>query len=496
MDNSNECAEILRVGEERRDASPSIKGFLFQDLITIELILKSNNDDKIYSEWIEDIFIESPTNISVYQIKHYEKSNLDLQPIYESLFYQFVKFKLVVKNSKKEFQSRCIYYANSIKNYNSDNLVNKIEDACKHTASEKNVEIKSILSKCSKKEEREKLLLGTRDCKELIRKYSFNIEKRDIITTTCKDIKEVIYKKISPSIRKNDIVNGFQEYALKDVLLALAIQYVQNSYLYKSCDNIQERTLTKGGLISYIEDKFTSDENSITEYINGLILSCIDDMFIQISDDIDNNLEVIEIYKKIYTSTKKWLVNVLKTKLSRRKFLYFVCTAKSNEIRDTNEWILFTMYAKHITTSIRMIWKVLFDIGCCEFSNAIKEETDFYYFKPKDEHAKNVVVYTPMPDLCKDCIRDVLPRFKEIKNRPDKWYLKGCNDRVLCYEYSVNDVNSTERAKKLQVDKPGICNTCRVECMKCIDYSKMGNKECDSCESLFSLSCNRRNNGT
>jgi hypothetical protein len=220
-------------------------------------------------------------------------------------------------------------------------------------------------------------------------------------------------------------------------------------------------------------------------------------MFIDISDDIGNNLEVIETYKKIYTSTKKWLVNVLRTKLSRRKFLYFISTAKFEEINDNNlECKLFTKYALLITTSIRWMWKILFDIGCCNFSDIIQEGKDFYYFKPKDEHAKNVVVYTPMPDLCKDCIRDVLPRFKEIKNRPDKWYLKGYYQEVLCYEYSVNDVNPTERAKKLHVDKPVTLNSCRVECMKCIDYSEMGNKDCDSCESLFSLYCNRRNNGT
>lgn len=488
--NSKEFAKLLRVGEERRDASPSIKGFLFQDLLTIELILGSGDEDKIYAEWVEDIFVESPSNISVYQVKHYAGSELDFQSVYENMFYQFVKYRQLDEDNQKEFRAYCLYHAKTTKDYKKEKLMETIEKARTQPNKKPNSKIMSALVECSNMKEREMLVFGSDGCNELVSELCFEKKEREEIEKTTNLVKELVFEKLSSRVTNIDKLKLLGEEELKNVLLALSVQYVQDRYIHKS-EEINERTMTRQELVSYIDGSLKNDESSVTAYIQGLVLGYIDEMFIELSDEIDEQ-ETIGTYKKIYESTKKWLDAVLVTKYSRKKFLYFVSTLKVDELTDEHdECKLFTKQESAIASSIKQIWKVLFDINCSEFGNFINEEEDYYYFKPKEEIAKRVVVYSPITGLNRACIRSVLPRFKDVENRPVKWYMKGEYRDVLEYDYSVKDVDSLKRGLELQVNKPEENRLFKVECMKCvgIDSGEMGSKDSDLCQSLFNLGC-------
>ena len=84
-------------GEHKRDASSKVRGFIYQDLLAIEYLIESNDNSslELYSEWAEDIYVETNESVSIIQVKYYTSSNINFKEIYNELFYQYVRLKLL-----------------------------------------------------------------------------------------------------------------------------------------------------------------------------------------------------------------------------------------------------------------------------------------------------------------------------------------------------------------------------------------------------------------
>lgn len=112
----------LRCGEKRRDASPTIRGFLYQDLLALDLLLSETGD--LCLEYIEDICLFSANRVCFYQVKYYPKSTLNSLTIARTLFYQYIRSQMIDKKSEiiKQLEIYLFYYSNKEIEFVSDNF--------------------------------------------------------------------------------------------------------------------------------------------------------------------------------------------------------------------------------------------------------------------------------------------------------------------------------------------------------------------------------------
>ena len=102
-------------GEENRDASSKIRGFLFQDLVAISKLL----DEKtvyVIPEYIEDVFVYTEDKTAyVIQAKYYPKGDIKgkHKDIIRDLYYQYLRLE-VKKYTEKVIPVLAVYSLNNI----------------------------------------------------------------------------------------------------------------------------------------------------------------------------------------------------------------------------------------------------------------------------------------------------------------------------------------------------------------------------------------------
>ena len=81
------------IGEKKRDASSSIRGFVYQNLLAIEELIKENTD-RVFCEYVEDITsIDKNGNCKIIQAKYYT-SKLPLsmeEEVFREMYCQYLK---------------------------------------------------------------------------------------------------------------------------------------------------------------------------------------------------------------------------------------------------------------------------------------------------------------------------------------------------------------------------------------------------------------------
>lgn len=91
---------IMYEGDKARDATDKIRGFLFQDLITIMCLLQKNVK-YVCSEYIEDVdvFFEDNT-FEFIQVKYYPKTSPYMKEILTDLYYQYLRLEMLQSTLK------------------------------------------------------------------------------------------------------------------------------------------------------------------------------------------------------------------------------------------------------------------------------------------------------------------------------------------------------------------------------------------------------------
>lgn len=492
-----EYAEILRVGEERRDASDNIKGFLYQDLLAIELIMNSNNEDKIYVEWVEDILVENPSQLSIYQAKHYPKSQLDFQDIYDNMFYQFLKFRLY-GTEDKQFITYCYYNADNVKEYSKDTTQNNIKENDLKTIDKQ--KIREELEECSNIKERENLLFEKVAGKSLLDEFEFSTVEKGKIEDLRDTLKNSLYSLSETSIKNDDSIQRLKNDDIKDLLLALAVQYVQNSY-YKSQDYAQ-RIMTKEDFNNHINRIFEADEQKNTKIIISLVMGFIDNAFDEIIDEIEN-INNAKIYKNIYLSTKDYLKRILAEKRKRFKFLNSLSTDGDKELNwesyQENEFDERDKFVEHkiiIESVIVMAWKILYDIDCEEYGRYIKESDNCLFFDFDEIEEAKYVIMLPTLHNQERVLKKIVPRLAMMEERPDKWYMCGKFRSYYKYSLDVNKIRDIDLGMEHSILYED-SNFFKIECMACVDSDsgKMEIKDPDLKNCLFKRDCTKKGDG-
>ena len=86
---------IMYEGDKARDATDKIRGFLFQDFVTIMCLLQKNVK-YVCSEYIEDVdvFFEDNT-FEFIQVKYYPKTRPNMKEILTDLYYQYLRLEML-----------------------------------------------------------------------------------------------------------------------------------------------------------------------------------------------------------------------------------------------------------------------------------------------------------------------------------------------------------------------------------------------------------------
>ena len=90
-----EILSVMYEGDKNRDASDKIRGFLFQDYVTIMCLLQ-NQVKYVCSEYLEDVdvFFEDGT-FEFIQVKYYPKTSPSMEKISTDLYYQYLRLQML-----------------------------------------------------------------------------------------------------------------------------------------------------------------------------------------------------------------------------------------------------------------------------------------------------------------------------------------------------------------------------------------------------------------
>lgn len=93
---------VMYDGDKGRDATSKIRGFLFQDYVTIMCLLK-NQVEYVCSEYLEDVdvFFENGT-FEFIQVKYYPNTNPNMKEISTDLYYQYLRLQMLHSTAFKE----------------------------------------------------------------------------------------------------------------------------------------------------------------------------------------------------------------------------------------------------------------------------------------------------------------------------------------------------------------------------------------------------------
>lgn len=494
-----EYAKILRTGEGRRDASSKIRGFLYQDLVAIREIFNDEKQSNILIEWVEDIFIENDDLVEMIQVKYYPKSVVDFNAIYEDMFYQFLKFKLVFSSKKVIF--KCVHKSST--EFNEEE--SKVKLLSKFTT-QKLIEdsITTIWNKHNEKSNfpsRKEYLFEGLGCSELLNEFSLRIEISDDFSLLRENVSEMIYSQISDL----GSLSFLTEQDSKSLLLSSVIDYIQKKY-YRNSDNINQRIITKEEILAYIDNLVFGLDNK-HELISTIVLEVIDEIFSEIVDYQDEyDGEVVNWYSKLYFQTKRYYSDLLKFKDSRFRLINTICTDKNHVSLNYETYSGYKIYQerdlfienrKNLKSHILILWKLLFNINYDrEVSlNSYILEIDYgLLFNISDEPKSPVLVISEVQrSAVGNDVSKTISRVDIMHPKPTKWYMGIPNNKmkVFNYSYDIGDIREAMVNEVYEIDdivEDSFIIEC-MDCLKCSTFNLDMSKSDDLNECVFSSKC-------
>lgn len=487
-----EFIQILRLGEARRDATEKIRGFLFQDLVALWLLLHEEDYAELYLEYAEDILINTSNEIKIVQVKYYPKSEIKQKEVYSDLYLQFLK--KIIKDTPKDIKTY-LYY-------NSDNGCD--EDACKKyintnftRSQEQNVSFLDILKSKIKYDNKKDKIISQFHSEELLDNFSFSQEKLPIIS----ELKEKIEEKLLEMFDGNFMIDNIN--GIKEILVSLAVDKLQGTY-YK---NLEERSegIKKIELLEYINSVLSEKDSEYETLILSIISDCINESIGQIEDELTDS-DLISFYNEIAVETREYFHGRLREKENRFKFINTICNkenikkmnkARYNELSIKEEYLKFVKYKIRIEYYIKKVWKLIYNDSAnyeeVKIDDYLNINEDCFFFKGSNDPCKFIFLSGVERSEAEREAKIIFSRVLEMVERPSKWYLDSGKIRgVYDYSYNVNEVKFNEDPFSYDLDDFS-SSQFFIKCMDCLKVDcKSFDKKDDLSNTVFNLSCKQK----
>lgn len=497
---------VMYDGDKDRDATSKIRGFLFQDYVTIMCLLQ-NQVKYVCSEYLEDVdvFFENGT-FEFIQVKYYPKTNPSMKEISTDLYYQYLRLQML-QSTLTAVPRLYIHRKSKVKKPTLDEmktyigLGNALRDSVDYSNIDPVIWLRTNVYTTNKKDVQKENLFKTMasedSLKEFITKYDIS-HQLDINAYKIK-----LMKTLAQNYPNTDSDRDTDHWQL--ILLGLAISYIQRRYELVDSD-FERLRVDKKEFEQYMTDSVrTKTEKTIASYLAGVV--CEEYAEIINNNDL-SNLQT-HILNRIYQNTLQWINKIGKTVDGQYQLLNTFSTDDVSKVAAyrsatvDDRFIYMTECKTAFLVFLDYLWKIILDI-CQEKVNDETEisvhlemfdprhymdssVTDYVCLNfPEDKYVNHSIILPSAGGKFKGVKRKIVERMVKISPKPGKWFFE--NSKLTrgknYYNYSTANVNENPTVADLGED------SFYIECMECIgiDEDEWSVQEaCGGC--IFSEKC-------
>lgn len=498
---------VMYEGDKDRDATSKIRGFLFQDYITIMCLLQ-NKVKFVCSEYLEDVdvFFEDGT-FEFIQVKYYPKTEPNMKEISTDLYYQYLRLQML-QSTLIAVPRLYIHREVKVEKPTLDKMKTYIGlgKALREAMDYSNIVdpitwLKTNIYTTNKKDVQKKNLFTTMASENSLKEFAtrFEVIHQQDINQYKKKLMETLVN-VYPDPDKGGDMKHWQL-----ILFGLAISYIQRRYELVDSDFEQLR-VDKKEFDQYMADSIrTKTEKTIANYLVGVICE-------EYGEIINNNdLSDLQTHmlNQIYQNTLQWINKIGKTVEGQYQLLNTFSRDDISKVAAYRGAIVddrFTYMTECKTAFLDFLdylWKIMLDI-CQEKINDETEisvhvemfdpchymdfsVTDYVCLNfPEDKYVNHSVILPSAGGKFKGVKRKIVERMVHISPKPEKWFFE--NGKITkgknYYNYSTANVNENPTVADLGED------SFYIECMECIgiDEDEWSVQEaCGGC--IFSEKC-------
>ena len=491
-------------GDKNRDASCKIRGFIFQDFVTMMCLLQEKVE-YVCSEYIEDVdvFYEDG-KFEFIQVKYYPNSSPCKREIFTDLYYQFLRLKILQSNL---IASPCLFiHGNTVVDVPTvkemKDYIGKV-DAIPKTVAYPHVQdsekwLKNNIYVLRKKEDQKAYLFEKMSSENSLEdfvkcvniSYQLNIH----------EYKENLMNQLAQRFTNNGNDSNW-----RDILLGLALSYIQRRYMLDDSDFDHVR-FDKKDFLTYMADSVqTKSENTIISYLIGIASGVYGDI---INNNMLSDLQT-HFLDLTYHNTVIWIEDIAKTIDGQYKILNTISmederiVAQYKALTIDDRIIKMAECKSSYKAFLEYMWKIILDICqekvkieadiICNLNlfnpnNYIDQSVTEYvcFCFPDDRYSSRSVILPRVGGDFNSIKRKIVGRMVKTSQRPEKWFFE--NNKMLkgknIYNYSTANVD--ENPTIIDLGKDGFY----IECMECIgvDDTEWNKPEiCSEC--IFSEKC-------
>lgn len=494
-------------GDKNRDAADKIRGFLFQDYVTVMCLLQ-NQVKYVCSEYLEDVdvFFEDGT-FEFIQVKYYPKKYPNMEEISTDLYYQYLRLQML-RSTLKAIPRLYIHRNSKVGKPTLDKMkiyIGLVNVLPKSVTYPNTVDLAAwlrtnVYTPRQKEVQKQNLfaaMAAEDSLKEFVKK--FDVVYLQDINRYKKDLMEALAQ-----VYPNPDKDGDEEH-WQFILLGLAISYIQQRYTLDDPTFDQLRLDKKEFDLYMTESSKTKTEQTIASYLTGIVCE-------KYGEIINNNdLSDIQTHmlNMIYRNTIRWINKIGKTVSGQYQLVNTYSADDISKITDykgesVEARLLYIAECKqHFLVFLEYLWKIMLNI-CQEKVNneteisahlelldplhyMVHSVTDYVCLNfPEDKYVNHSVILPRVGGNFKGVKRKIVERMVNISPKPGKWFFE--NSKLTrgknYYNYSTANVNENPTVADLGED------SFYIECMDCIgidedDWSIQ--EDCSGC--IFSEKC-------
>lgn len=502
-------------GDKARDASSNIRGFLFQDYVTIRRLLQPGVE-YVCSEYLEDVdAFYKDSKFEFIQVKYYPKTTAKMKEIATDLYYQFLRLQILNSDlnavpalyihTSKPYR---IPDANDMKDFMGfakdppeDGPPKPLLPACVPVPSDPKEWLKSQVHGVKKKEEQKAALFSAMASEKTLDAFLRQLEvtpQDDIVT-----YKEDLLEELGNAYENPDPEGDEEHWQM--ILLGLAVSYIQRRYILTDPDFAQLR-VEKGEFDRYIrESTQTQTEQTIASYLVG----CVSEEFDEIMEDNELSELQMDMLNRICKHTIRWIGQLGGTADGQHALLNTFSSGNVPELdafrKKPVKGRLRDMAGskRDLIDFLDYLWKIMLDLCQDQVVEAkeLDQHTELFdpahYIVPEvreyvclcfpeDKMAKYSVILPSVLSKPERIKRKVIARMVNMPQKPEKWLFRTEDFMRGIHSYTYNTANLIENSTIVDLGAEHFY----IECMKCIRVDHRGwekHEHCGGC--IFSKKC-------
>lgn len=488
-------------GDKSRDASSGIRGFLFQDLVSLNYLLDEDTE-YVCTEYLEDIDVFCKDNtLKVMQVKYYPKTSPDRKEIMGDLYYQYLRLK-VLKSKLNVKPILVIHRSTCPKNTTLREMKDEFIGVQQYDKPDEIVNPADWLKKnvyCYNTKSKQKEVLFSKSAYNESIKEFLNSYKTIHIPESIKEYKIKVAEKIDSFVTDK---GEFEDNDIRSqVLLGLATIFIQQRYYENDKLGFNICKYNKNEFIKYLNAHINiKGEECISAYLIALIY----ENFMDIVEDnkmlTDKQISMLDIISK---NTQLWIRKLVQTIDGQFQLLNTISFYNKEKLSHYKELDINKRYEKilaqedNINSFLYYLWKIIMNLNTdllnktfdLKFERLTPEFyidnsiTEYISMKFQGDTVDSSIIIPELTSGRKTIKRDdIYSRMYDVK--PRKWYMSGSFRGN--YEYTFNVADTGDGTSVLDIGR----DSYRIECMECIGIDKgMWHKAEDCSKCIFTNNC-------